>query len=66
MEARKRVPSRALLVGGLVGAPIGPVVVQAAQEFGVNIGPATAALGGSLLSLLFAYFSKGGRRGESH
>jgi hypothetical protein len=65
-QARSKVPSAAIMVGGAVGVPVGQIAVQAAQEFGVQVGPATASLAATLLSLAVAYFTRGGRKGESH
>lgn len=62
---QSKVPSTALLVGTVAGVPVGQVVVQAAQEFGVQMGPASATLLGTLISLAFAYFSPGGRKGDA-
>lgn len=53
------------MVGALAGVPVGQVIVQAAQEFGVQVGPASASLAATLLSLAFAYFARGGRKGEA-
>lgn len=63
--ARKRIPSQAVMVGTVAGGGIGQIIVQAAQEFGVGMGPATASIATILLSLAFGYFSRGGRKGEA-
>ena len=62
---KSKVPSAALMVGAAAGVPVGQIVVQAAQEFGVGMGPATATLAGTLISLLFGYFAPGGRKGDA-
>lgn len=62
---RSRAPSQAVVVGAVAGVPVGQVIVQAAQELGADIGPGTASLAATLLSLAFAYFARGGRKGES-
>lgn len=58
-------PSTALVVGTVAGVPVGQMIVQAAQEFGVQMGPASASLLGTLLSLAFAYWAPGGRKGDA-
>lgn len=54
-----------MIVGTVASAPVVPMVVQAAQELGVKVGPATASLGATLLAGLFAYLARGGRKGEA-
>lgn len=65
MSQRSKAPSMAVTVGTVAGIPVGQIVVQSAQEFGLEIGPATASLVSILLSALFAYFAPGGRRGDA-
>lgn len=65
MAKRSKIPSRAVVVGSVAGVPVGQLLVQAAQELGAEIGPATGGLLASLISLVLAYCTRGGRKGEA-
>lgn len=62
---RKKAPSRAVKIGAPAGAALGAVLDVAAAVSGHPLPPGAGAALGGTLATLFAYFTRGGRSGES-
>jgi hypothetical protein len=56
------IPSGAVVLGSAAGAPLSMLVIEALSEWGVPIGPKTAALIGIALSAVSGYLTRDGRR----
>jgi hypothetical protein len=65
MSTRNRKPSRAVGVGGTAGTIAGTLIEVGAAAAGVPLPPGSGAALGGALATLFAYITRGGRRGES-
>lgn len=68
-DTRVRAPSNAVAKGTVAGTALGAaldVVLQAvAASHGIALPPGSGAAVGGFLVGIFAYFSKGGRKGEA-
>jgi hypothetical protein len=62
---RKKAPSNAVTVGGASGTAAGTLIEIAAAMTGHPLPPGAGAALGGMLTSLFAYIARGGRRGES-
>lgn len=65
MPARNRRPSNAVTKGGPFGTAVGTVIEIGAAVADVPLPPGSGAALGGALATLFAYFFRGGRRGEA-
>lgn len=62
---RRLKPSRAVTLGGTSGTAAGTLIELAAAMTGHPLPPGAGAALGGMLTSLFAYIARGGRRGEA-
>jgi len=63
--ARSRIPSNAVAKGGTMGTTLGAAIDVVAAVSGHPLPPGGGAILGGALASLFAFFFRGGRRGEA-
>lgn len=62
---RSRAPSNAVVKGGAAGTALGTIIEVGAAVAGYPLPPGTGAALGGALTTLFAFASRGGRKGEA-
>lgn len=63
--ARSKKPSRAVHTGTTLGTVAGVLIEAGAAAAGMPLPPGTGAAVSGALAGLFAYFTRGGRKGET-
>lgn len=62
--ARSKIPSNAVAKGGSLGTSVGAALDVVAAILGHPLPPGGGAILGGTLASLFAFFARGGRKGE--